>query len=245
MFDGKWLQFLFRLSEYILYKSWIINRRAVSVTGNIAGSMSKAIVITARAAASVWKTLKALDRADRKLVASMYLTRIAKAGALELEAEVILHESALQDADACGSCCGMSGGRRLVHLAGIFEPDPMIVSSTWAFMTGHPAQSDKMVTLMAGASWKRPSRHASAMSLHRRWRSAVVPGAPYLTRGPRASGRDLTRALCPPTRSEPGESTRGAGSIRNCHVGENYVASAAFERVVAEIPLKRQVSRQK
>jgi hypothetical protein len=129
----------------------------------------------------------------------------------------------------------MSGVDGLVHLAGIFEPDPDSIANMGVY-TGHPAHLTNGY-MMAGAVMEKASRHASAMSLHRRWRSAVVRGARTLRGGQGRSGRDDARACR--RHARPGESTVAPDRSETA-MSEKLVASAA-RTVVAEIPLKRQV----
>lgn len=203
--------------------------------------MSKAIVITGAGGGIGLETLKALDRANRKLVCvDASDAALQRAGALELEAEVILHESALQDADACrdaaAACPEVDG---LVHLAGIFEPDPDSIADMGVYDRAiqHNLTNGYMmagaVMEKAGAGTQGAMVFASSLAFRRgSWEHV-----PYAAAKGGLVG--MTRALA--RRHAPAWRVNAVapGSIRTA-MSEKLVAERGVERVVAEIPLKRQ-----
>lgn len=205
--------------------------------------MSAACTIVTGAGGGIGiETLKALDMPGARLVcADVSGAALDRVAALGLKSEIVLHQGALADTAECRKIAGLAGPgvTGLVHLAGIFEPDPDPLDD---FAVYERAIANNLTNgyRMAAAVMEVASPGSSGAMLFTSslaFRRGSWEHVPYAAAKGGLVG--MTRALSRRHAPRWRINAISPGSI-NTAMPAKLVAERGLERVVAEIPLKRQ-----
>lgn len=201
--------------------------------------MTESLIITGAGGGIGLETLRALDAPGRHLVcidiAEAALARIAGLG---LAARVTCHRSGLEDAAAARAAVAAAGGTvaGLVHLAGVFEPDPQGIDDM-AVYDRAIAHNLTNGYLMAGAVMEAAApAGAMVFASSLAFRRGAWEYVPYAAAKGGLVG--MTRALA--RRHAPAWRVNAvAPGLIDTAMPAALVAQRGIDRVVAEIPLKR------
>ncbi|MFZ1814350.1 MAG: SDR family oxidoreductase [Rhizobiaceae bacterium] len=205
--------------------------------------MSAACTIVTGAGGGIGiETLKALDGPGTCLVcADVSASALDRVKALGLKSEILLHESMLANPDECRKLVALAGSRvtGLVHLAGIFEPDPDPLGD---FGVYERAIANNLTNgyMMAAAIMETASpqiRGAMVFTSSLAFRRGSWEHVPYAVAKGGLVG--MTRALARRHAPNWRVNAISPGSI-NTAMPAKLVAERGLDRVVSEIPLKRQ-----
>jgi len=204
--------------------------------------VEQAIVITGAGGGIGLASLKALDAPGRRLVcvdvSGDALDRIDRLG---LQSRVVGHKGALADAAECRAVAALAGPGicGLIHLAGIFEADPAPLDDPGVYARAiehNLSNGYRMAAAVAEAAG--PDREgAMVFTSSLAFRRGSWEHVPYAAAKGGLVGmtRALSRRLAPRWRVN----AVAPGSI-NTAMPAKLVAERGLDRVVAEIPLRRQ-----
>jgi len=204
--------------------------------------VGKAIVVTGAGGGIGVETLRALDDPDVHLVcadvAAEALDRVERMG---LSTRLSLHQGALCSVDECRKVAALAGAEvaGLVHLAGVFEADPDPLSDMGVY---DRAIRDNLTNgyMMAAAVTEAAGPQgggAMVFTSSLAFRRGSWEHVPYAAAKGGLVGvtRALSRRLAPRWRVN----AVSPGSI-NTAMPAKLVAERGIDRVVSEIPLRRQ-----
>ena len=204
--------------------------------------MDSAIVVTGAGGGIGLAVLRAIDSPGRHLVcADVSRVALERIEDLGLRARVSLHCGALSGVEECRSLAALAGTdlAGLVHLAGVFEPDPRPLSDPDIF---HRAIANNLTNgyLMAAAVVEAAGPEgagAMVFTSSLAFRRGSWEHVPYAAAKGGLVG--MTRALSRRHAPRWRVNAISPGSI-NTAMPAKLVAERGLDRVVAEIPLGRQ-----
>lgn len=189
------------------------------------------------------ETLKALDSPDARLIcADISDDALERVEALGLRASASLHRSDTSNVDECRKLVRIAGPAisSFVHLAGVFEPDPEPLSdlSVYKRAIQHNLTSGYILAaaIMEIAD-KKSAGGAMVFTSSLAFRRGSWEHVPYAAAkgGLVGMARALSRRYAPRWRVN----AISPGSI-NTPMPAKLVAERGLEKIVAEIPLRRQ-----
>lgn len=204
--------------------------------------MARAIVVTGAGGGIGVATLKALDAADVHFVcADASAVALTKIAALGLAAQLHLHEGALNTVEECRHVAAMAGADAagLVHLAGVFEPDPDPLADIDVYDRAirHNLTNGYMTAAAVMEAADPENMGAMVFTSSLAFRRGSWEHVPYAAAKGGLVG--MTRALSRRHAPHWRVNAVSPGSI-NTPMPAKLVAARGLERVVAEIPLGRQ-----
>lgn len=205
--------------------------------------MTETLIVTGAGGGIGLETLRALDAPGRHLFCiDVSEAALARLGALGLAARVSGHRSGLEDAAearaavAAAVAAGAGPVAGLVHLAGVFEPDPDGISDMGVYDRAI-AHNLTNGYLMAGAvSEAAAPEGAMVFASSLAFRRGAWEYVPYAAAKGGLVG--MTRALA--RRHAPGWRVNAvAPGLIDTPMPAALVAKRGMDRVTAEIPLRR------
>jgi 3-oxoacyl-[acyl-carrier protein] reductase len=204
--------------------------------------VERAIVVTGAGGGIGLASLKALDAPGLRLVCvDSSADALDRIDGLNLKASVVRHHGALAEAAECRAVAGLAGAGicGLVHLAGIFEADPHPLDDPGVYERAIAHNLSNGYRMAAAVIEAADPEGGGAMvfTSSLAFRRGSWEHVPYAAAKGGLVGmtRALSRRLAPRWRVN----AVAPGSI-NTAMPAKLVAERGLERVIAEIPMRRQ-----
>lgn len=204
--------------------------------------MEPAIIVTGAGGGIGQATLRAIDAPERHLVcADVSGAALDRIAGLDLRARVSRHLGALADAAECREVAALAGPGLcgLIHLAGVFEPDPEPLDDPGVFdraIADNLANGYRMAAAVVEAAGPGATG-AMVFTSSLAFRRGSWEHVPYAAAKGGLVG--MTRALSRRHAPRWRVNAIAPGSI-NTAMPARLVAERGLARVIAEIPLGRQ-----